>query len=93
MPDGSVFMIKAEEIALNRALYYSDKHVGPRGEKEKILAEEMKMALEDDAEMIDWAKNNMNWDDVKQYANQLKAPDAVDYQDGWVNGEMEVVPV
>lgn len=41
-----------------------------------------------DFEFADWAKNNMDWDDVKEMAVLLRRSEtSVDFQDGWVSGE------
>lgn len=46
--------------------------------------------LEDYCEIIDWASNNMNWNDVKDHAVKVSVKE-VDFQEGWVNGEKEVI--
>jgi hypothetical protein len=46
--------------------------------------------FEDPDEVADWAQNNMDWDDVKDVA-KLVHSDEPDYQEGWVNGDYEVV--
>jgi len=33
----------------------------------------------------------MDWDDVKAWATKVEEEPDVDYQEGWVNGEKEVV--
>lgn len=38
----------------------------------------------------DWAENNMNWEDVEAHA-VLHYHGDVDYADGWINGEKEIV--
>lgn len=50
---------------------------------------EHKKTKSDDYEIHDWASNNMNWDEVKAHAIQVKAAD-VDFQEGWVNGEYSI---
>lgn len=78
-------------IARNRAAHYAHEF---GGDVERSLAEDtMQMFESDDYEIHDWAVNNMNWDDFK--GHQLKLSDAspVDFQDGWLSGEKEVVEV
>lgn len=88
MPDGSVWGVPAVLIADNRARYYAEK------DADTTYDEEMAFLLGDDFELEDWAANNMNWEDVAEHAYQVKpAPATVDYQEGWVNGEKEVVEV
>lgn len=87
MNDGTRWDVPAEVIAQNRAKYYAE--IDPT----TTLEEEYSYAMEDDGELMDWAANNMNWEDVEKYA--VRAPDAPkeapDYQEGWVNGEKEIV--
>ena len=90
MNDGSVFHLGANMIALNRANYYSAKE-STGEDKERVQQEEYKITLDDPDELIDWAKNNMNWSDVSLFAKLVKSPDECDYQDGWVNGKMRVI--
>lgn len=84
MPDGSEWDVPAEIIAKNKAEHYYN-------EGDEDFKEEYEFTLSDNEELIDWAENNMNWEDVKQYALQIKGPGELDYQKGWVNGDKEVV--
>lgn len=91
MPDGSTWRVAAELVAEPRARYYAREDTGADVgvDHERVYREELK----DDAEdLIDWAQNNMNWEDVQANAKMVVTPDShVDYQDGWVNGDMRVV--
>lgn len=84
MPDGSVWGVPAELVAQDRADYYGDKE----GDESRKV--EYTNTLADHHEMIDWAANNMNWNDVA-HAAILVRPGKVDYQEGWVNGPKRVV--
>ena len=42
-------------------------------------------------ELIDWAENNMNWEDVVESSVLVKEPNEPSYQDGWANGEKKIV--
>lgn len=86
MPDGSKWDVPAEKIAENRADYYSD---GDRSSD--VYEREFKYALANDTALEDWASNDMNWDDVSEFATKVEAPSDVDYQEGWVNGPKEVI--
>jgi len=45
-----------------------------------------------DVEIFDWAGNNMNWDDVKEFAVQVPSPKVeIDWEEGWNSGEKEIV--
>lgn len=84
MPDGSRWDVPAGLIAANRAAYYADQ--GDNYE------EEYDYTMSDDYQLTDWAANNMNWSDVQHVAVEVaREGDAVDYQEGWVNGEKEIV--
>lgn len=83
MPDGSEFIVPAEIVARRYAIRYSDN----REEYET----ELKFMMSEHKTLIDWCENNLNWDDVERHAVLHKQADAVDYQDGWCNGEKEVI--
>lgn len=89
MPDGSMWDVPISVIAKNRAEYYATKEP-PYEETYKI---ELKYALENEEEIIDWAQNNMDWDDVKNFARLFKisvlTPE--DFDEGWANGEHDIV--
>lgn len=89
MSDGSRWAVPVEIIAVNRAEEYC-KEFG--NSIQRSLREDTIPLFEADHwECADWAKNNMNWDDVHNYARQVSSPsDDVDFQDGWVNGEWEI---
>lgn len=45
-----------------------------------------------DSEIQDWAGNNMNWSDVKEFAVRAEVPaKKIDWEDGWCNGFQEIV--
>jgi hypothetical protein len=89
MPDGSRWAIPLELIARDRAEEYADEF---GGDIERSLAEDTIPLFTDDTyEAHDWAANNMNWSDVKKHARELpRKARAVDYQEGWMNGEWEL---
>jgi len=86
MPDGSEWSIPVSWIADNHSEYYA--------ERESVTLDEAKIEtmeiFKDDYEIIDWASNNMDWDDVVDYAEMISEPE-VDYDDGWINGEKKVL--
>jgi len=54
---------------------------------------EYKLSM-DDYEIKDWASSNMNWDDVQSIAKKADLPcdiPEIDYQEGWVNGNKEII--
>lgn len=102
MPDGSKWDVPARVIAEDRAYHYADRDAkeesgetsGPKYGTvfARIFAEEVKHALGDDYEIQDWAANNMNWSDVASVAMlAVPAPSDIDFEEGWVNGDKEIV--
>ena len=97
MPDGSKWDVPANIIADNRAKYYADKESTSKNPYDKIYKEEFEITMEkgDDNyyELKDWASNNMDWKYVSDKAIKVGTPNEkdVDYQEGWMNGEKEVV--
>lgn len=79
--DGSIWGVPAEIVAHNRADHY----------REDGYQEEFDYTLNDRHELIDWAANNMNWEDVSKYAVKMSEPEPPDFQESWMNGEKEVV--
>ncbi len=94
MPNGDIYDVLAHFIAHERAVYYADRDHGEDNSKEKLAAytEEFEYAMDDESELIDWATGNMDWKDVAKYATLIKST-KVDLQEGWVNGDKEVVEI
>jgi len=92
MPNGSKWDIPATIIAEDRARYYAEKDTGKDSGEEfnKVFNEEVDYALEYAYEIIDWASNNMNWVDVKLFAEKVEDM-KMDYQVGRINGDKEVI--
>lgn len=88
MPDGSKWAVPVATIAANRANRYAKEFGGNAG---RSLQEDTVPLFESDHfEIEDWAQNNMNWDDVKDLAECIE-PAKCDFQEGWMNGEHEVL--
>jgi hypothetical protein len=93
MEDNSLWDIPASIIAEDRATYYAKHDIREPDNiltYDEIFKAEFGYTLEDGDEIIDWAVNNMNWSDVEKYAVKVRTVD-VDYQEGWMNGEKEVI--
>ncbi len=89
MPDDSIWKVPVSIIANNRAAYYAPEYDNNFA---KSLAEDTIPLFNDNHyEIIDWASNNMNWEDVEKYSSQVSKPEQIDFQEGWVNGEKEIV--
>lgn len=80
MPNGEKWEIPTNIIVRNRA----------KTRKEDIAESKSYFDSYPD-ELIDWATNNMNWKDVENYATRVGNPDDVDYDEGWINGEKELI--
>lgn len=87
MENGDVYVVPAELIADNYAKYYQENNDEDYDENHEAM---MHWFDTNDYEFADWAKNNMDWDDVKHAAVLLKRHEMdVDFQEGWVNGHHE----
>jgi hypothetical protein len=88
MSDGSQWAVPVRVIVENHAGYYYK-------ERDFVTMEQAIVAsaacLEDPLELEDWARNNMDWNDVKHEAYQVLPPSTeVDWDEGWANGEVEI---
>jgi len=92
MPDMTIWSVPVRVIAENRAVYYA-----PRDFEDDEIA-----SLKDTEEWFEnypeeiheWAAGNMNWEDVESVATLVETPtpdEDEDYQEGWVNGEHQIV--
>lgn len=89
MPDGSQWDTPIQTIAESRAKQYADEF---DGDVQRSLNEDTVPLFESTPYAIrDWASNNMNWKDVEAVSSQVKPSSDVDFQDGWVNGDWEIV--
>ncbi len=89
MENGDIYGIPAEVIAHHYARYYETEHEEPYQENYDAM---LHWFDTNDYEFADWAKGNLNWDDVEEQAFLLKkATPKIDFQDGWVNGEYQYI--
>lgn len=91
MANGDVWAVPVIVIAKNRAENYKDEF---GGSLERSLAEDtLPLFADDDSEVYDWARNNMNWSDVvdqaKLYKKAKRAPE--DWEESWCNGRVDIV--
>ena len=87
MPNQSIWEVPVSVIALDHAKYYAGVDEISVEKSYDLTAE---LFLDDDYEVEDWAKNNMNWEDVSDEAVCVESPET-DFQEGWMNGDVEVV--
>jgi hypothetical protein len=84
MPDGSLWQVPVQAISDSRDENYAE-------DKEDTIGSIREGGLSE-YEITDWAGNNMNWSDVKQYAVEVPRPKRkVNWEEGWSNGEKEIV--
>ena len=84
MGDGSRWDVPAQVIVDDRDAHYSDER-----EDTVLYIREGSMPA---VEIREWGTSNMNWSDVVAFTRP--APPRVvkiDWEDGWVNGEKEIV--
>ena len=99
MPNSERWVVPISIIAKDRATYYADLDAERDGltkeERDKRYDEEYRYAMEDEDEIFDWAPNNMDWKDVKEYAIEIGAEKLSErgYQEGWCNGDKQIVEV
>jgi hypothetical protein len=86
MDDASVWVVDPEPIARDRANYYMVKDGFEVGSDE--WQSEYDYTLNDEAELIDWAKNNMEWGDLK--AVMVREPQPA-YSEGWLDAHVSLV--
>lgn len=86
MPDESEWAVPAALIARDRAMYYESQEPG-------CFQDECRYAMEDTGELKDWAENNMNWEHVEKFAVLISDPSAIDFQEGWTNGDKRVLEI
>ncbi len=101
MPNGDKYDIRAHHIAFNRAEYYAVQEFPypetgftsevDQAARDKLHEEEYRYTMDNDDELTDWARNNMNWEDVVIHATLVEEAAPVDFQEGWVNGESEII--
>ena len=81
--DYETWDVPAQIVADSRDDHYSD-------DKEDTIGHILDKSL-DTYELLDWARSNMNWDEVEEYSTFVSVPVEQDRQDGWVNGITEIV--
>jgi len=93
MPDGSKWKIPVRIIAEHRARYYFEKKKEFKNLEESLKEDTLPLFEEDEYEIEDWSSNKMDWTDVEKYAIKIKdnQMSSEDFQEGWVNGEKEIV--
>jgi len=89
VPDYGTVAVPVATIARNRAEHYKHEF---GGDVERSLAEDTWPLFElDSFECEDWARNNMNWSDVKDahVTIEREVPPGPDFQEAWTDAEYE----
>jgi len=91
MPDLNIYAIPVKVIADDRAKYYA-QYDGMTFD-ESLYTDTIPLFMADAYEIEDWAIDNMDWDNVKEYAIKIetKVKQEFDFQDGWMNGNKEII--
>lgn len=76
--NGEEWHIPAQIVCDDRDEYYKD-------ELEDTARDYL--ADQDDYDITDWLSNNMNWEDVKDYAAKVTEPKQIDYAREFANAE------
>ena len=87
--DGSTWAVPLHVILMNHAEYYAYKD--GVDSMEYLEKESIPFFEADESNIEDWAKNNMNWDDVSIHAIQIRKP-ALDFQSEWTNSPVKIAP-
>lgn len=91
MPDGSVWGVPVDMIALDRAKSYAREF---DGNIERSLAEDTIPLFEENTYAIeDWAVGNMDWSDFEGHYVKVSDAPSPDFQEAWMNGEKGYIDV
>jgi len=91
MSDGSVWRVPAGVIACHRAGHYAAREKCEADPYAKIFEEELDFTMSNAHELIDWAKNNMEWKYVSEFASMYKPANANIFHKSWANAPMQVI--
>lgn len=81
MPDESIWLVPCKIIAEDKAKYYSESY-------NESYEDIYKETMDDFDLLIDWGENNIDWDDIKEYAKCIRTGKSnID----WCNAEKRLV--
>jgi hypothetical protein len=71
--DGTTWEVPAKVVAHDRAEHYADKETTSTGGEtyDTTIEEEMCFALDDEYALVDWAGNNMRWEELEPHATKI----------------------
>jgi hypothetical protein len=86
-PNGETWRIPAQVVAEDRARYFSELNFarGDVTDKEAAFLDEVNFVLSDagEDELLDYFRNNMDWNDVQAHAVKVEAVKAFDYAEAF----------
>jgi len=87
---GDIYRVPVYAIVFSKAEYYAK--IDETTIEESIFKEVIEEFNADNFEILDWAQDNMNWEDVSDFAELVskKIIKKVNWQENWVNGEWEI---
>jgi len=94
-PRGETYAVPAVIVADDRAQYYARKdHPDDEASRQECFLEEREYALNDRLELLDWVRNNMNWEDLEPWTTRI-VHDEQPLEEQWRDAEIDVerVPV
>lgn len=83
--DGSVFEVPTIIVAQDRAAYYHERDTDEFPTLDDALKDTTELFASDTYEIEDWAKNNMNWDELAPHARFVSYEPA---ERNWMNCEL-----
>jgi len=89
MPDGSVWKVPVWVIVASRAQSYAEDDDNDMSFMEAMV-DTLGLFYDSNSAVEDWARNDMNWDEVEPYAIRAEFAREADFQEGWVNGPVEI---
>jgi hypothetical protein len=96
MPDGSVWHVPFAVAARHRAYHYAQKarregRVAEGNLLDFELFVRIEMREQGDEQVLDWARNNMDWAELSSDATQVRPPAFPNYAKWWPSAKSEVV--
>lgn len=90
--NGEVFKVPAEIVAEDRADYYAELDSDRYDDTtyEEVFEDEKEHALSDRLELLDWAGNNMDWEDFEDEAEKVDLDRSISYEDAFTNADLSV---
>lgn len=93
MPDASVWVCPAHIVARHRADFYADSARHSFGDQCAAYRREFDDAMSSPATLEDWAKNNMDWEEIAPYASLSTPPPITEYGTQWLDATVQVCEI